>query len=222
MGQLWTIAGVHPPVVSCSCTILMGSWSCSHLPLCQPTLLRLRSQEKKAHTGVIQIHNANSEISIWVTTHKSEALEPLKLPVQVKHGPSVCISFTAPYTKCPVWHCLVHSLRNKRTSTLLRCHRCWKEGGNKYFKVAIIKLFQIVGNLNWGKKDKKKRHQFEDRKLPWPLWRSAQQSLAEKQCRGERQLSHAQHRESGWQTARPSTIDVMAVHQCPENRKEEV
>ena len=30
----------------------------------------------QAHTGVIQIHNANSEISIWVATHKSEALEP--------------------------------------------------------------------------------------------------------------------------------------------------
>ena len=93
-----------------------------------------------------------------------------------------------------------------------------ERGEKKYFKVAITKLLQIVGNLNREKKDKQNKHRFEDRKLPWPLWRSAQQSLAEKQCRGERQLSHAQHRESRWQTARPSTIDVMAVHQCPENR----
>ena len=38
-----------------------------------------------------------------------------------------------------------------------------ERGENKYFKVAIIKLFQIVGNLNIEKKDEKKRHQFENR-----------------------------------------------------------
>lgn len=106
----------------------------------------LRSQRKKAHTGVILIHNANSKISIWDITHKREALEPLKLPGQVEHGASVCISLQH-NTKCPVWHCLVHSRRPKRTSGLLRWHSCWNEVKNIYFRVAIIKLLQIVRTL---------------------------------------------------------------------------
>lgn len=131
------ITGIYPSVVSCSCTIVMGPWSLQPSFFLPAHVAEIEEADMANKTGVIQIHNANSEISNWVTTHKSEALEPLNLSVQVKHGVSVCISFTAHDTQCPVWHCLVHSLRNKRTSTLLRWNRCCKEGGKNISKQLL-------------------------------------------------------------------------------------
>ena len=50
----WKITGVHPPVERCSCTVLMGPWSCSHLPLCQPMMLSWGARGRKHTLGLFR------------------------------------------------------------------------------------------------------------------------------------------------------------------------
>ena len=87
----WKITGVHPPVERCSCTVLMGPWSCSHLLWASPCCWVEEPEEESTHWGY-----SDSQCKLWNfhLSHHSQKWGPgaLKLPGQVEHGPSVCIS----------------------------------------------------------------------------------------------------------------------------------